>query len=263
MLNYKEIESIKQLKKTVDVDDKHCKIPLFHGTRRYALQVSDAERERFSAACKQVLSFANKLFYSGKVDFNKLNEYYHSSGNHYFLNTVVNQYDSALYEYGAFFLTTSYENAIGFAHQSGGEAGAWAYAQLQGFEDWNIELDDSMKAAAEVIKQEYKKYQNSEKVILIYYGVSFEDLCTERGESFLHMTGDDKNDEEWARMMIENLYDSFSLSYNFRLLNAHAYTAYLLLEHLFREGVVLFENETDVDSFIKRHNLYAVEKWSF
>ena len=263
MLNYKEINNIGELKKVVDVDDKHCKIPLFHGTRRYALQVADSDRERFSAACKQVLSFAHVYFNNGKIDWDKLKAYYNSSNNYYFLSTVVHQYNSTLFEYGDFYLTTSYKSAIGFAYNVGGEAGAWAYAQLKGFADWSVELDEDTKAAAAFVKQEYIKYQDSEKVILVYYGVSFDDLRTERGEPFLYKTGDEAADEQYARDDIERLYNSNHAKRNFRLANLHTYTAYVLTERMFRDGVVLFENESDVDKFIKQHNLISLEQWSF
>lgn len=270
MLTYKEIESIKELKKTVDVDDKHCKIPLFHGTRRYALQMPDEDRKRFSAACNRVLSFAHKFYYSGKLDFEKLEKYWSKSGNHYFMSTVVHQYNSSLFDYGAFYLTTSYESAIGFAHYSGGEAGDWARAQIKGFEDWGIKLDAETKAATEIVKAKYQKYRDSEKVILVYYGVSFEDLCSERGEPFLYKTGDEAADEEYMREEIEDLHKFaekkrrfIRSNCNFRLSNVHAYTAYVLPEYMLREGVILFEDEPDVDEFIRRHNLNAMEKWSF
>ena len=262
MINYKEIESIKELKKTSDADDKHCKIPLFHGTRRYAIQVSDADRERFSNACKQVLSFAHKFYYSGKLDIDKLETYWQKSGNRYFMDTTVAQYNSPLFQYETFYLASSYENAIGFAHNVGGEVGTWAHAQIQGFEDWGIELDKETRSAAETVRKEYKKYQNSEKVILIYYGVGFEDLYTEGGAPFIRKTVD----KEHACKRINSLYKSTmnkSATRNFRLSNAHAYTAYLLPERMFRAGVVLFEDEPDVDEFIKRHNMQSPEQWSF
>ena len=111
--------------------------------------MADADRERFSAACRQVLSFANKYFYSEKLDWDKLKAYHQSSGNYYFLSEIA------------------------------------------------------------------------------------------------------------------HLYYSTHANYNFRLSNLHAYTAYVLPEHKFREGVVLFEDEPDVDKFIRNHNLIAMEKWSF
>ena len=270
MVKYKETKSVEELKKTIDVDDMHCKIPLFHGTRRYALQVADEDRKRFSEACKQVLSFAHQFYYSGMLDFEKLEKYYKESKNNYFMSTVVHQYRSTLYEYGAFYLTSSYECAIGFAHYVGGEVGAWAQAQIQGFDDWGIELDEETKVAAEIVKHEYKKYQDSEKVILVYYGVKFEDLCTERGKPFLYNTGDAATDEEYLREDIEDLYESamkrdrfIRSNHNFRLSNANAYTAFVLPEPMFRDGVVLFEDEPDVDKFIRHHNIIAMEKWSF
>lgn len=266
MLNYKEIKSIYELKKIVDADERHCRVPLFHGTRRYALQTSDADRERFSAACRQILSFANKYYYSEKIDWDKLEAYKNDSENYYFLSTVVHQYNSSLYEYGAFYLTLSYENAIGFAHYIGGEVGTWAYAQIKGFEDWGVTLDDKTKEAAKIVKREYEKYCDSEKVILVYYGVGFEDLRTESGGPFLYKTGDKATDEESAREDIEYLYKIAKRKYsqlNFRLSNLDSYTAHLLPERMLRDGVVLFEEEPDVDRFIKNHNLYFLEKWSF
>lgn len=133
-----------------------------------------------------------------------------------------------------------------------------------------IELDDETKAAAKIIQQECKKYRDSEKVILVYYGVSFENLCTERGEPFLYKTGDKAADEQFAREDIEGLYDDIAIAnrslriiHNFRLLDVQFYTAFVLPEHMFREGVILLEDEPDVDKYIRDHNSIASEKWSF
>ena len=44
------------------------RIPLFHGTRMYALQVKEKDRERFYVACNRVISFAKKLVWNCPVD---------------------------------------------------------------------------------------------------------------------------------------------------------------------------------------------------
>ena len=51
------------------------KIPLFHGTRMYALQVSDKERKRFYDACDRIISFAQKLVWNCPVDEDVLTDY--------------------------------------------------------------------------------------------------------------------------------------------------------------------------------------------
>ena len=116
-----------------------CAKPLFHGTRMYALQVSEEDRKRFYTACDGIISFAKELFMNCPIDDDVLTEYQRTK-NLLFLSTVVHQYKTAAYEYGSFYITTSYPTAITYANNCGGELGQWAYAHCIGFRDFQILL---------------------------------------------------------------------------------------------------------------------------
>ena len=61
MLKTKEIENLNEIANIIVNEEGCCKIPLLHGTRRYAIQVSDYDRQRFYNACKEVILFAKTL----------------------------------------------------------------------------------------------------------------------------------------------------------------------------------------------------------
>ena len=251
MLDFKEITDIDELKNLIVKSDSALDIPLLHGTRRYALQISDEARERFMSACHRVISFANKYYYSGNVDWNKLEEY-HRNKDIQFLSTVVSQYNHSDYQYGAFYLTTSYKTAIGFSYYAGGELGSNAYSQIKGFEAWGIELDEETKTAAKIVVEEYEKYRNSDKVILAFFGVKLTDLYSRGGHPILT----EETDEEFTE--VKELYedgvdtDYLQRNHQFRLVNPSAYTAYVICESKFRDGFSIFTNICDVDSAIKK-----------
>ncbi len=246
-LNVKEIEDITDLVE-LPMNDGFCPVPLFHGTRRYALQVSDEDRRRFYIACDKVISFAKKIVFAEVIDDNELFEYQRTKNN-LFLNTVVYMYKTSLYEYGAFYLTTSYTNSLGFSNYAGGELGEWAYFQCIGFEDFNIELSQEIQEAVSVIKEEYEKYHNSEKIVLVYYGVRIEDLCTQQGTPFT------ENDSDIFEFCVDS--DNSRCQYTFRLADTNAYCATVVGEKAIRDGFFVFTQVSDVDKYIKR------KKWTF
>lgn len=231
------------------------KIPLFHGTRMYALQVNEKDRERFYVACDKIISFAKKLILNCPIDNDTLKEYLRTK-NPMFLGSVVSQYKTATYEYGSLYVSTSYPKAITFANNSGGELGQWAYAQCIGFCDFQIDLDSEIRDATMIVMEEYKKYENSEKVILVFSDVCFADLQTERGESFLICDENGKPNVEHNTFMIHMLYktkvtDIGECSRSFRLQKCENYTAYLILQKNFKEGFCVFTEIRDVDKYLK------------
>lgn len=238
-----------------------CNIPLFHGTRRYALTASKDEREWFFGACDKVIAFAKQWRDSGKIDWDKVREY--NKVNRYFIYaSVVEQYGRPLYQYGDFYLTSSYTSAISFSCNSAGELGEYAYSQCKGFTDLGIQLDEETLNAAKVVEEEYPKYRNSEKVILIYCGVKFEDLSSERGYSYSSMM-EQMGVEEFASYIKSFIYDKVKDTddgrrhFNFRLLNSDRYLPLELSETKFRKAFALFTKITDVDSYIKK------QRWDF
>lgn len=255
-----EIQDINNFSHTNIGDAEHCKIPLFHGTRRYALEATDAERDRFYDACKTVISFAQKIAFSNIIDDNAL-EAYQRKTNPMFLETVVYGFGrSHSYEYGDLYITSGFSTAFGFTHNIGGELGEWAYRQCEGIKHFSIELDEKAYNAVEIVQTEYEKYSNSEKVILIYFGVNFKDMLNAGGTPFWV-------DDEYLQEEIADLYDSRDTdnethNKTFRLINIDKYTPYCLREQDFRKGFELFTDIKDLDRFIKHNNMACSQKWA-
>lgn len=253
-LHITELEKIKDCFSIHDTEG--CsKIPLFHGTRMYSLQVNEKERKRFYRACDTIISFAQKLIWNCPVDDETLAEYIRTK-NPLFLGSVVSQYKTSAYEYGSFYVTTSYPTAITFANNSGGELGQWAYAQCIGLRDFNIDLDAETNEAAIIVLNEYQRYESSEKVILLFSGVKFEDLLTERGEPFLLYDDNGNPNEEYNAFKIRDLNkakvtDGNKCIRSYRLQSHETYTACLIRQKDFKKGISVFTEIRDVDKYLK------------
>ena len=256
-LNIKEIEDVNDFETTFNFTEGLCPVPLFHGTREYALTVSDEDRKRFYDACAKVIVFAKKVAFGDVVDDNTLFEYQRTKNNK-FLGTVVYTYNTALYEYSSFYVTTSYTNALIFSNCSGGELGDWAYHQCVGFEDFNIELDKEIKEAVKVVKEEYQKYNSSEKIVLVYSDVKEENLFTQSGEPTVIENENGKFnyfDADFPKKCVDS--DRMKSQHTFRLADPNAYCATLIREKAIRDGFFVFTEISDVDKYLERKN------WSF
>lgn len=243
---------------SVSCAENCSKIPLFHGTRMYALQVNEKDRERFYVACDRIVSLAKKMFWNSPIDEDTLKEYGRTK-NPLFLHPVVTQYKSATYEYGSFYVTTSYPTAITYANNAGGELGEWAYAQCIGFQDFQIDLDAETRDAATIVMEEHTKYANSEKVILVFSDVRFTDLETEGGEPFLLCDENGCFDESYNAFMIDSLYktkvtDRSVCAHAYRLQKCETYTAHLIRQKDFKEGISIFTEIRDVDKYLTRND---------
>lgn len=233
-----------------------CRIPLFHGTRRYSIEVDKGERERFFAACKTVISFAKRWMDGGNVDWESIKEY-RTENRLYMDVTVLSQYGSPSYQYGDFYLTSSYTNALIFANRGAGELGDYAYAQARGFAHFGIPLDEDTLAAAGIVEAEYPKYAESERLVLIYYGVMFEDLYTERGGSYMTRMDRRCKDGEYAEFLEAHLYDghkdtdNICMNNNFRLKNREHYFPLELEGPKFKAGFSVFTAVKDVDKYLR------------
>lgn len=237
----------------------HCAIPLFHGTRMYALQASREERERFYTACSCVIAFAKKFLWNCPIEDDTLVEYIRTK-NPQFLGAVVSQYKSAAYEYGSLYLTTGYPTAIRYAHNAGGELGQWAYSQCVGFCDFQIDLDAEISQAAEIVMEEYEKYRSSEPVVLVYSGVCLKDLYTERGYPIVRYDADGNPDVAYNRHHEEDLYetevdDDGACVMGYRLDHPQIYTAQLIRHKDLKAGFAVFTKITDIDKYIRWNHI--------
>lgn len=266
MKNYINVQKLEDLKQNNVSCAELCQIPLLHGTRRYALQTTKEEREKFYSACNVVMDFAKKIAYSNIIPEEAIEEY-QKQQNPRFFNVLVYTKGINKFTYGDFYVTTSYSSAISFAHNVGGELGDTAYAQCLGLLHFNVELDDTISSAVNTVIEEYQKYVNSEKVILAFYGVKFKDLTREGGSKFLI---ESKNPEAitYNQRLVDKLNnsadtDTMIQNKNFILANIDTYTGYVIGEGLFKEGFSVFTKIMDVEKKIHYHNLCSRPKWEF
>lgn len=266
MKNYINVQKLEDLKRNNVSCAELCQIPLLHGTRRYALQATKEEREKFCSACNIVMDFAKKIAHSNILSDEKIEEYQKQHDPRFF-NVLVYTKGINKFTYGDFYVTTSYSSAISFAHNVGGELGDTAYAQCLGLLHFNVELDDIVSTAVNTVIAEYQKYVNSEKVILAFYGVKFKDLTREGGSKFLI---ESKNPEDitYNRKLVDKLNnsadtDTMTQNNNFILANIDTYTGYVIGEGLFKEGFSVFTKIIDVEKKIRHHNLCFRPKWEF
>ncbi len=233
-----------------------CKIPLFHGTRRYSLAVDKAERERFYAACKSVISFAKRWMDGGNVDWDAIKEY-RAENRLYMDATVLSQYGSPSYQYGDFYLTSSYTNALVFANRGAGELGDYAYAQARGILHFDIPLDVQTLAAVNTVIAEYPKFAESERVVLIYYGVEFDDLADERGRPYRDIIDRRTRGGDPSDYLDSHLYDGYKdtdticINNNFRLANRDKYPPLEIEGPKFKTGFAVFTAVKDVDKYLR------------
>ena len=266
MKNYINVQKLEDLKQNNVSCAELCQIPLLHGTRRYALQATKEEREKFYSACNIVMDFAKKIAYSDIITEESIEEYQRQQ-NPRFFNVLVYTKGINKFTYGDFYVTTSYSSAISFAHNVGGELGDTAYAQCVGLLHFNVKLDDTVSSAVKTVMEEYQKYVNSEKIILAFYGVRFNDLTREGGSKFLI---ESKNPEDitYNRTLVDKLNnsadtDTMTRNNNFILANIDTYTGYVIGEGLFKEGFSVFTKIMDVEKKIRHHNLGSRPEWEF
>ena len=262
-VNVQDLDSFEPIRVS---DEDACKIPLFHGTRRYTLESPVEDRERFYSACDIVMHFAKELANSNYIDETQLTEYKRNH-NRNFLNTLVYAYGDNKFTYGDFYVTSSYTTAISFSHNIGGELGNTAYAQCLGFQYFGIAVDETVANAINIVTEEYHKYLNSEKIIIAFYGIKFSDLTRENGTPFL-INAINPQQEAYNLSIIRRLNKSIETDIsksnaNFSISNLDTYTGLVIGEQLFRTGFSTFTQIKNVEKKINDHNFDSPDKWDF
>ena len=120
-------------------------------------------------------------------------------------------------------------------------------------------MDEETRDAAAIVMEEYKKYEGSEKVILVFSNVCFADLQTERGAPFLMFDENGNPDEEYNEFKINELHKTKVSDRNkrirsFRLLRCEEYEAFLIRQKDFKKGFSVFTEIRDVDKYLKWNN---------
>lgn len=231
------------------IDYEVLKRPLFHGTRKYAIEITKEKLQEFYDACNVVLPFVKELIHNKKVEY----------------NIVVNTANSSsAYEYGDFYVTLSFISAINYCYYAGGELGQNIYNVCQEIIKNGIELPAEIKTAVDVVFAEYEKFSSSEKIVLVFNDVKFADLYCRNGGKFI----DSFNTAEAVKEEIDELYaeeetQDSAPDQDFRLKNLNDYEAYIVNEKDFRQGVKIFTKINDVDGYINQYNLSETPKWDF
>lgn len=257
LIKANEITSFEELRKiATENDGLTLGVPLFHGTREYALSVPEDERDTLNRACCTVITFAQRVQQSGQIPYDQWAKYIREE-NSYFLTTVVSGFGkSTLFEYGDMYLTTSYPSAISFSNQVGGELCMNAYYQILGFEHFGISLDGEALEAAKIIRECYEKYASSERVVLVYYGIKITELSEENGSALVRKNEDGTYDENRLCRAVRKINrcrvtDSVSVAENYRLCNPEAHTPYIVRERDMRDGFDLFTDIKKLDYYLK------------
>lgn len=223
------------------IDYGTCKRPLFHGTRKYSLEISEEARQIFNEACNKILAFARTLIRNKKIEY----------------NIVVNTAKQCFaFEYGDFYLTLSFTRAIDYSYNVGGELGQNIYKVCQVIKSKNIELTDEIRNAIDIVSSEYEKYEKSEKVILVVNDINFNDLYNRNGSKLidsLELNEDAK--EEIVDLYTEEETSNCELDRDFMVKNIGDYKIHVVQEKDFRQGIKFFTKIDNVDEYIKNHNI--------
>ena len=222
-----------------------CSRPLFHGTRRYAIEVCPQKRLEFFDACYKVALFARKLILEKKIEYNIV-----------IMQVGVN----TAFEYGDLYLIDTYTTAISYANNVAGEIGKNVFLACKNIKQAGINLDATMQRLVDRVMQEYENYEASEKIVLVYQNVKFTDLYTIGGSSFI-----EPDDEEYTRFMIDDLYyEKEKLgrfpNTSFRLKNVEKYEAYIIREADLRKGFKSFTEVDDIDKHLTREKLNFISQ---
>lgn len=248
-LNVKGAFDFDKYVKSPVVDYEVFQRPLFHGTRKYAIEITPDNLQKFYNACNSILPFVKELIRNKKVEY----------------NIVVSTANScSAYEYGDFYLTLAFTRAINYSYYIGGELGHNIYNICQEILTKEIELPDKIKAAVDVIFAEYEKFSKSEKIVLAFNGVKFADLYCRGGSKFIDSLDMDEDEkEEIDELYAEEETQISTPDKDFRLKNLNDYDAYIVNVNDFRKGIKIFTKIKDIDEYINLHNLYKRKKWDF
>lgn len=229
-----------------------CRQPLFHGTTRMAI---DCDPEEIKRIHEQALIAIDvyKSYLEENEDKPGFQEWLH---NHHkrFVNqdwTLQQVGHANNYQYGDFYVTANYLEALRFSMAGFGELGQMAYRCAVALKELNV--DFGINETIDFIIDEYNRFQNSERVVLVLENVLFEDLLRESGEPLILV---DENGES-DYFDCEDLYNakvSERMIYckNYRVKNLNKYTLKLINKTFFKEGIGYFTQIGDVEKFLSK-----------
>lgn len=179
--NFKEIDFLDTIK--CDWEERNYQYfvrPLFHGTRRYALECSKEEIAKIKEYSLIIIKFIQKI--EKTISLDVVGQYFkRKKERNCFASAVVSQIEkSSLYQYDSLYLTTSIYRAISFSKNACGEIGQTAYDNAIAIKELGIETNDiKIDEAIDYIIKTVPKFKESERVVLIFENVNYDDLKSE------------------------------------------------------------------------------------
>lgn len=220
----KSVEEIPFYKKSY----QYFSCPLFHGTRRHMLEMSDEERAIHFQMCDKLIRYTQEIAKNIPEEIlNKFINDLHGQGiDTYILFDAYKK--TSMYEHGDFYMSFSIETAMSYSRNSGGELSRFAFDCANLLTTLGLEITEDIKPAVDLILDYYDKYENDERVIVAITKIDFADLALEDGTPFLTIYfNEDKLKEE-----IDDLFDNYHIDkagvyrQGFRLLNQGKYQMY-------------------------------------
>lgn len=217
---------------------ERCTLPLFHGTRRYAVECPQKQLDEMIQYCKTVVQYFSENCYRIFPDDESWIQYRreHRGELHINLvqNTVASQYGEAQYQYDSFYVTNDSVTAVKFYTIYGcGEISGYAYAYAKAISDLDFSVSDKqVDTAIEYVLKHYPDFYNSEKVVLAVYDFEYEHLRHHGGGKI----------DLGTPFFINHLYEDISdneriYSQSYRLdKGIETVTAKLIPERLFGDG---------------------------
>lgn len=237
-INYIEIQDLDEIGYDLNkINYDHFVHPLFHGTRMAALECPSDEIEKMQQCSRKIIDFILKVFFEEKtISFEEIENYKEKNPKSRFVSAILPQLKiSTLCEYGNLYLSTQFREAADYARFGCGELCQMGYDNAVGIIENNIKgYSDDTRKAIDYLLENYPKFLNSEKVVLVYENVKFSDLYTERGYPYV------EEDENYTKENIEELYSDYRESFSYCRLRLkcedNKYTPKLIRENLFSKA---------------------------
>lgn len=198
-------------------------VPLFHGTRKYAVECDPTLIEMMRKHCVIILEKARDYYNSlDSQTYDKYWEYRKVSKLQYFASHLVLTFGGlSNYQYGDFYMTRRFDETylLRFTTYGCGEIGRFAYDNILGLKHFNIDL--GINESMEFVLKHYPDFINSEQVVLILNDYKLDELKGESGGK------------------VYEIEDGV----NFRLCNYQNKEFFVIKESLFNEAMELFDEE--------------------
>lgn len=244
-INYIEIKDLDEIEYDLNkINYDHFVHPLFHGTRMAALECTSDEIEKMQQCSREIIDFILKVFFEERtIAFSEVESYQEKNPKSYFVSAVLTQLKiSTLYEYGDLYMSTQFSEAADYARYGCGELCQMGYDNAVGIIENNIKgYSSETKNAIDYLIENYPKFLNSEKAVLVYENIKFSDLYFERGGPYV------EEDENYTKENIDDLYRDYCDSccyYTLRLKGKEdCYTPKLVKESLFNKALKKFNKK--------------------